>query len=326
MSIVVLIVKVSYFNPIRLPSVKFVICDNKIIDMLTIDPNSIEISKLHGYLLGAVGPRPIAFASTISEEGIPNLAPFSFFNVFSANPPILIFSPARSVRGNRTKNTLDNALETKEVVINVVNYEILQQMSLSSTAYAPDVDEFEKSGLTKVKSELVQPFRVKESPVQFECRVNEVQSLGPDGGAGNLIICQVLKIHIKEEVLNESGIIDQKKIDLVSRMGGNWYCHANEASMFELIKPITKMGIGIDAIPADIRNSKILSGNDLGQLGNEEALPSQDEIDAFKELTEVKSALESEDAEKALHMLAKEYLAKDINTAQDAWKVLLANK
>jgi len=298
--------------------------------VLSILPEDLEIPKLHSYLLGAVGPRPIAFASTMSEDGIANLAPFSFFNVFSANPPILVFSPARSVRGNRTKNTLDNALATKEVVINVVNYSILQQMSLASTAYAPEIDEFEKAGLTKVSSQIVKPFRVKESPVQFECKVNEVISLGPDGGAGNMIVCQVVKIHIEEQVLTD-GQIDQCKIDLVARMGGNWYCHANENAMFELNKPITKMGIGVDAIPAVIRNSKILSGNDLGQLANEEVLPSQQEIEAFGNTQALKALFESfagdpEGLENALHKAAKKVLAQDINTAQEAWKYLLANK
>ena len=298
--------------------------------VLSINPKDIEIPKLHGHLLGAVGPRPIAFASTISEDGTANLAPFSFFNVFSANPPIMVFSPARSVRGNRTKNTLDNALATKEVVINVVNYDILQQMSLASTAYAPEVDEFEKAGLTKLDSEIVKPFRVKESPVQFECKVNEIVSLGPEGGAGNMIICEVVKVHIDEAVMTD-GVIDQKKIDLVARMGGNCYCHANENSMFELNKPITKMGMGIDLIPEVIKNSSVLSGNDLGQLGNEEQMPDADEMEAFKKQAEIADMLkryqnDPETLEYELHLKAKDLLSADINTAQEAWKVLLANK
>ena len=298
--------------------------------VVSINPKDLEIPKLHGHLLGAVGPRPIAFASTVSEDGTPNLAPFSFFNVFSANPPIMVFSPARSVRGNRTKNTLDNAIATKEVVINIVNYPILQQMSLSSTAYAPDVDEFEKAGLTKLESDVVKPFRVAESPVQFECKVNEVISLGPDGGAGNMIVCEVQRVHINEDVMTD-GVIDQKKIDLVARMGGNWYCHANEHSMFELIKPITKMGMGVDAIPEVIRNSSVLTGNDLGQLGNEEQMPTAEEMDTFKARPEIADMLvryqnDPDTLEYELHLMAKNSLKEDINSAQEAWKILLANK
>ena len=195
--------------------------------MLTINPKEIEIAKLHHYLLGAVGPRPIAFASTINEKGIPNLSPFSFFNVFSANPPILVFSPAKSGKTGANKNTFDNVKAIKEVVINVVNYDIVQQMSLSSSPYAAGVDEFIKSGLTPIPSETIQPFRVKESPVQFECKVNDIIELGQNGGAGNLVICEVLRIHINEKVFDEKGMIDQHKIDLVSRMGCNWYCRAD---------------------------------------------------------------------------------------------------
>jgi flavin reductase (DIM6/NTAB) family NADH-FMN oxidoreductase RutF len=203
--------------------------------MLDINPKELPIPKLHQILLGAIGPRPIAFASTVDTEGNHNLSPFSFFNVFSANPPILIFSPARSGRTNETKDTYKNVKAVPEVVINIVNYDIVQQMSLSSSPYAPNVDEFVKAGFTALDSELVKPKRVAESPVQFECKVNEVIELGDQGGAGNLIICEVVKIHIAEEVLDENGLIDQHKINLVARMGGNWYCHANEASMFEVV-------------------------------------------------------------------------------------------
>ena len=204
--------------------------------MLTIDPKEIPVPKLHHYLLGAVGPRPIAFASTIDKDGNKNLAPFSFFNVFSANPPIMVFSPARSGRTNTTKNTFDNVKEIPEVVINIVNYSIVEQMSLASSPFEAEVDEFVKSGLTPIASDTIRPFRVKESPVQFECKVNEIIELGKEGGAGNLIICEVTKIHINEDVLDEKGAIDQHKIDLVSRMGGNWYCRANSDSMFEIKK------------------------------------------------------------------------------------------
>ncbi|MFA9212114.1 MAG: flavin reductase family protein, partial [Moraxellaceae bacterium] len=197
--------------------------------MLTLDPKDLPIPKLHGYLLGAVGPRPIAFASTIDENGVNNLSPFSFFNVFSAAPPILIFSPARNGRTNTTKDTYNNVKAIPEVVINIVNYDILHQMSLSSSPYAPGVDEFVKAGLTPLASETIRPMRVQEAPVQFECKVNQVIELGDQGGAGNLVICEVTKIHIHEEILGEDGMIDQHKINLVARMGGNWYCHANEA-------------------------------------------------------------------------------------------------
>ncbi|OFY97299.1 MAG: flavin reductase [Bacteroidetes bacterium RIFCSPLOWO2_12_FULL_31_6] len=277
--------------------------------MLTINPKEIEIAKLHHYLLGAVGPRPIAFASTINEKGIPNLSPFSFFNVFSANPPILVFSPAKSGKTGANKNTFDNVKAIKEVVINVVNYDIVQQMSLSSSPYAAGVDEFIKSGLTPIPSETIQPFRVKESPVQFECKVNDIIELGQNGGAGNLVICEVLRIHINEKVLDEKGMIDQHKIDLVSRMGGNWYCRADKNSMFEIQKPVTSIGVGVDQIPLEIRNSSILSGNDLGLLGSIETFPTAQEIKDYNVPNGDK------------HQLAKELLTK--GEIMNAWKVLL---
>ena len=224
--------------------------------MLSIDPKEISTSKLHGYLLGAVAPRPIAFASTMDANGNPNLSPFSFFNVFGANPPILIFSPARRVRDNTTKHTLENALATKEVVINMVNYDIVQQMSLSSTEYPAGVNEFDKAGFTMLASENIKPFRVAESPVQFECKVTDVIGTGTEGGAGNLIICEVVKMHISEAVLDADGAIDQHKIDLVARAGGSYYSRAR-AGFFEISKPLSTLGIGVDAIPADIRNSAI---------------------------------------------------------------------
>lgn len=291
--------------------------------MLSISPKDITVAQLQGYLQGAVSPRPIAFASTMDKNGKPNLSPFSFFNVFSANPPILIFSPARRVRGNTTKHTLQNAYETKQVVINVVNYDIVQQMSLSSTEYAEGVNEFVKSGLTPIPSELVKPYRVAESPVQFECKVNEIIELGEEGGAGNLIICEVVKIHINEAVLDENGNIDQYKIDLVSRMGGNWYSRSNQG-LFEVPKPISTLGIGVDNIPAFIKKSIVFDGNDLGMLGNIEALPSEEEIIIFvNENFAVKGVLSSDDEQK-VHLKAKEYLNnKDILSA---WKVLLAKK
>lgn len=250
--------------------------------MLTFTPSELPIPKIHQLLLGSVGPRPICFASTIDKNGQRNLAPFSFFNVFSANPPILVFSPARSGRTGETKHTHDNVKEVAEVVINVVTYEMVQQMSLASSPYPKGVDEFIKTGFTPIASEMVRPFRVKESPVQMECVVENVVELGQSGGAGNLIICRVVKMHIDESVMNEAGQIDQTKIDLVARMGGDWYCRANGDAIFELQKPLTTCGIGVDVLPEHIRLSHVLTGNDLGILGNLEQMPSVDEIKETK--------------------------------------------
>ncbi|MVO10761.1 flavin reductase family protein [Flavobacterium sp. TP390] len=291
--------------------------------MISINPKDVTPAKLQGYLQGAVAPRPIAFASTIDENGNPNLSPFSFFNVFSANPPILIFSPARRVRDNTIKHTLINAHSTKEVVINVVNYDMVQQMSLSSTEYPDGVNEFEKAGLTMLQSDIVKPFRVAESPVQFECKINEIIALGNEGGAGNLVICEVVKIHIEESVLDANGGIDQHKIDLVARCGGNWYSRAN-SGLFEVEKPLSTMGIGVDAIPEFIKKSTVFSGNDLGILGNVESIPKEEEITIFvNENFGVKAVLSSDDEIKK-HELAKQYIDK--NEVLSAWKVLLANK
>jgi|TARA_Y100000588_G_C14168330_1_gene887936 flavin reductase (DIM6/NTAB) family NADH-FMN oxidoreductase RutF len=289
--------------------------------MLTIDPKEVSTGKLHRYLLGAIGPRPIAFASTIDAEGRPNLSPFSFFNVFGSNPPTLIFSPARRGRDNTVKHTYNNVKSIDEVVINIVNYDIVQQMSLSSTEYAEGVNEFEKAGFSMLKSELVRPFRVAESPVQFECKVKQVVETGQEGGAGNLVICEVLKMHINESILDEDGFIDQHKIDLVARMGGNWYSRAN-LGMFEVPKPLSTLGIGIDAIPAEIRESKTLTGNDLGKLGNVEALPKDEEIKSFiaenKDLADLVKANNKKD----IHTQAQLFLEK--NDTDAAWKLLLA--
>jgi len=294
--------------------------------MLTLDPKSLTVPKLHQYLLGAIGPRPIAFASTIDEAGRSNLAPFSFFNVFSANPPIMIFSPARSGRSNTTKDTYNNIKAIPEVVINVVNFDIVQQMSLASSPYAPGISEFEKAGFTPIASECIKPFRVAESPVQFECKVNQVMELGKEGGAGNLIICEVLRIHISENVLNADGLIDQHKIDLVSRMGGNWYCRSDRSSMFEIQKPITTCGIGFDQLPADIRNSKVLSGNDLGFLAGIEELPNETDVNEYKllELSEIFLSLENnpQELETALHQQAKTLIGEQ--NLEEAWKCLLS--
>lgn len=294
--------------------------------MLTIDPKELPVPKLHHYLLGAVGPRPIAFASTIDAEGNDNLAPFSFFNVFSANPPIMVFSPARSGRTNETKDTYKNVKAVPEVVINIVNYAIVEQMSLASSPYASNISEFEKAGFTALDSETIRPKRVAESPVQFECKVIEVKELGDQGGAGNLVICEVTKIHIDENVLDENQMIDQKKIDLVSRMGGNWYCRADENSMFEITKPITTIGIGFDQIPDDIKSSTVLTGNDLGKLAGIEELPNETDVNEHKllELSDLFVSLEDEPArlELELHQKAKEFLKE--NKLNEAWMTLLS--
>ncbi|WDO13427.1 flavin reductase family protein [Flavobacterium sp. WW92] len=291
--------------------------------MISIEPKEISTAKLQGYLQGSVGPRPIAFASTVDSNGNPNLSPFSFFNLFSANPPILIFSPSRRVRDNTIKHTLINAEATREVVINVVNFDMVQQASLSSTEYGNGVNEFLKAGFTPIPSDLVKPFRVKESPVQFECKIQEIISLGSEGGAGNLIICEIVKMHIDEKILDENGAVDQYKIDLVSRLGGNWYSRSN-MGLFEVEKPLTTLGIGVDQIPDFIKNSPIFDGNDLGKLGNVEALPTSEEVAIFvNQNFAVKGVLSSDDQEK-VHLKAKEYL--DNNEVIAAWKVLLSEK
>ncbi|MEY4597085.1 MAG: hypothetical protein RLZZ506_1511 [Bacteroidota bacterium] len=294
--------------------------------MLSLDPKDLTVQRLHQLLLGAIGPRPIAFASTIDREGKPNLAPFSFFNVFSANPPILVFSPARSGRTGQSKDTYNNAKAHPEVVINVVNYNMVHQMSLASSPYAPEVDEFIKAGFTPLASEKVAPFRVAEAPVQFECKIQQIIELGQEGGAGNLIICEVVQLHIQEDLLNEQGLIDQHKIDLVARMGGDWYCRANTTSMFEVKKPITSCGIGYDALPQDLKNSHILSANDLGQLAGIEQIPNETDVNEYKllELSSLFLDLEHDASalETALHQRAKALLAQ--NNLEEAWLTLLS--
>ena len=289
--------------------------------MLSILPQEVSTGKLHGYLLSAVSPRPIAFASTVDDLGNVNLSPFSFFNVFSANPPILVFSPARRVRDNTTKHTLENILITKEVVINIVNYDMVQQMSLSSTEYPAGVNEFLKSGLTEVASDIVKPPRVQEAPVQFECKVNDVIALGNQGGAGNLIIAEVVKLHIKETILDADGKIDANKIDAVARMGGNWYNRSREG-MFEVIKPIKTRGIGVDALPISIKNSTILTGNDLGILGNSERIPTMDEVKEYLSLKVEKSLDIQTSTKENLEKQAQDMLQE--GTIFDAFKLLLA--
>jgi len=289
--------------------------------MLSVDPNEIPTAKLHSYLVNAVAPRPIAFASTIDKKGKVNLSPFSFFNVYSSNPPIMIFSANRRVRDNSTKHTLENILQTKEVVINIVDHSMVHQASLSSTEYPKGVNEFLKSGLTMCKSDKVRPYRVAESPVQFECRVNEVIALGDQGGAGNLIIAQVLKIHIRSEVLDDAGAIDPLKIDLVARMGGDWYTRASEG-MFEVPKPLRTQGVGVDQIPEFIRYSTVLSGNDLGRLGNVERIPEKREVEDYVAGNMKVRELLSGDDSTQIHEQAKRLIEE--NKVVEAWKLLLA--
>ena len=283
--------------------------------MKTIDPKELEIAKFHGLLLGAVAPRPIAFASTIDADGKPNLSPFSFFNVFSANPPIAIFSPARRVRGNTTKHTLENVEVVQEVVINVVSYAMVQQMNLASTEYPVGVNEFEKAGFTPLASDLVRPFRVKESPVQLECKVREVIKLGEEGGAGNLIVAEILRMHIDESVLDSYGNIDPNRIDLVARMGNDWYCRASGNALFELAKPGRDHGIGVNALPIHVRNSRILTGNDLGHLGGISELPTAEEIKAYRSQSKLDELIQEKgnnpsEVEKQLHQNAQMLLSE----------------
>ena len=293
----------------------------KFANMKTFEPKDLTTAKLHGLLLSSVAPRPIALASTIDDEENPNLSPFSFFNVFSANPPVMIFSPARRVRNNTNKHTLLNAQETKEVVINVVNYDLVQQASLSSTEYPEDVNEFKKAGLTMLKSDVIKPFRVAESPVQFECKVNNIIKLGKEGGAGNLVICEVLKIHVAFEVLNDDETIDQEKLDLVARAGGSYYSRA-KSGFFKIPKPIRNLGIGVDAMPDYVKDSMILTGNDLGMLGNVEHLPEQKEIDAFVEDISERYPNIKKMSHRDKHKIAQNYLS--FGDVDSAWKLLLS--
>jgi flavin reductase (DIM6/NTAB) family NADH-FMN oxidoreductase RutF len=293
--------------------------------MPSFDPKKIPMPQLHQLLLGAVSPRPIAFASTMDEEGNANLAPYSFFNVFSANPPIAIFSPARRGRDNTTKHTYENVKVVKECVINIVNYAMVQQVSLASTEYPKGVNEFVKTGLTPIPSEMVKPFRVKESPVQLECKVREVIELGNEGGAGNLIVCEVLMIHVNDDVLDAEGRISPLKMDQVARLGGHWYTRATKG-LFELPQPTTQIGIGFDQLPKDILHSAVLSGNDLAQLAGVVAIPDETTVNEYKliELAELFLELEGNagELEKSLHHRAKALIEDKKIT--DAWMTLLS--
>ena len=293
---------------------------------MKINLKEAKTPEIHNYLLSLVTPRPIAFASTVDKDGNVNLSPFSFFNAFSANPPILIFSPSRRGRDNTLKHTWENVNEVPEVVINVVDYKTVQQMSLSSSEFAKGVNEFQKSGLTEVASDLVKPPRVKEVPASIECRVIELKPLGDQGGAGQLVICEALMVHINEDIIDEAGKVDPQKLDAVGRLGGNWYTRASGEAVFEVPKPTSGDAIGVDGIPKNILNSHILTGNDLGMLGNVSNLPSMDEIDDFALEPEVSAILEAfgddpDSREEELHKLAKTYLHE--RKVDQAWLTLL---
>lgn len=295
--------------------------------MFSFNPKDKTVPELMNYLQAGVAPRPIAFASTVDANGNANLSPFSFFNIFGSNPPTLIFSPARRVRDNTIKHTLENVKEVPEVVINVVNFAMVQQASLSSTEYAKGVNEFLKAGFTPLESETVRPFRVKESPMQMECEVKQIIETGDGGGAGNLIICEIKRVHISEDVLDDKGQIDQHKIDLVARLGGNWYARASGNALFEVAKPLTTLGIGVDSLPQSIRLSTVLTGNDLGRLGNVERLPDADEVSDFIQsgrADEICRELGYSSGEMGprAHEMAHQLLEKE--RVEEAWKVLLS--
>ncbi|GAB3924831.1 flavin reductase family protein [Mucilaginibacter myungsuensis] len=293
--------------------------------MLSLNVAQLTPIELQNYLQHAIAPRPIALASTIDTAGKVNLSPFSFFNMFSTNPPVCIISPSRRVRDNTTKHTLENLKEVRELVINIVNYSMVQQTSLSSVEYAQGVNEFAKAGFTELPSQLVRPPRVAESPVQLECVVNDIVSLGDGPGAGNLIIAEIKLIHVADEVLSTDGKIDPFKMDQVARLGGDWYCRVTKDNLFTVAKPNRDIGIGVDALPYNVRNSTVLTGNDLGQLGNLAALPDDDVVEAFANIDEVKEILDatigdSHTRELQLHLKAKALLAE--GRVEDALTVL----
>ncbi len=292
--------------------------------MLTLDLKNLKPADVQNYLQHAIAPRPICFASTVDSEGNVNLSPFSFFNLFSSNPPIVVFSPARRVRDNTTKHTLENVLAVPEVVINIVDYEMLQQVSLSSCEYPKGINEFVKAGFTEQKATVVRPPMVKEAKIKLECKVNQVIPLGTGGGAGNMVVAEVLVMHIDESVLNSEGKIDQRKLDLVARLGGNWYTRANADTIFEVEKPNTQLGIGVDALPDSIKNSKILTHNHLGQLANVHEYPFVDATfndERLKNIIQYYS-INPDEMEAELHRYAAELL--NTGKVSEAWQILLA--
>lgn len=296
--------------------------------MISLDPKELSPMEVQNHLQHAIAPRPIALVSTISHQGDINLSPFSFFNIFSSNPPIVIFSPARRVRNNTTKDTLENVIQTREAVVNVVNFDLVQQTSLSSTEYPTGVNEFVKAGLTPIASDIVKAPRVAESPVQLECKVNDVVPLGSEGGAGNLVIAEVVRIHMHPNILNEQGKIDQHKIDLVARLGGNWYARASGQALFEVEKPLATLGIGVDAIPKIIKESNVFTGNHLGMLGNVETLPTAEEIQQSLQSAEYlqlkNQAPDAYELRELIYHSAKELLEK--GETRKAWALLLCDE
>lgn len=289
--------------------------------MVTIDPKEIPFGRMHSYLQSTVIPRPIAFASTVDEQGRPNLSPFSFYNTFGSHPPTLVFSPSRRVRDNTTKHTLHNVLSVPEVVIHVVSYPMVEQASLASCEYPQGVNEFVKAGFTEVKSVKVRPPRIAEAPIAMECVVRQVVELGKEGGAGNLVVCEVVLMHIKDEVLDQDGKIDPMKLDAVARLGGDQYLRMIPGSIFTVPKPNDKLGIGFDRLPDRVKNSSVLTGNDLARLANIESLPSSEMVAGFREERDVQSAMAGGDI--AIHRYAKALLEQ--GRVADAWKVLLIN-
>jgi flavin reductase (DIM6/NTAB) family NADH-FMN oxidoreductase RutF len=292
----------------------------------TVNPTEVPTGIFHQAMLGAIAPRPVAFASTIDSQGKVNLSPFSFFNAFGSNPPLLIFSPNRSVRENTNKHTLENVKEVGEVVINIVNYAMVEQMSLASCAYPKGVNEFVKAGFTEMPSTLVKPPRVAESPASFECQVMQVIETGTEGGAANLVICQILLAHFSTDVLDAEGKVDSRKMDTVGRMGGDWYCRAHGDALFEIPKPNTRLGIGLDQVPLEIRNSSVLTGNNLGRLANIEVLPTHEAVNAFQAHPEIQEIYQrfkhdSEGRQYHLHQLAQRFL--QAGKLEEAWMVLL---
>lgn len=290
--------------------------------MLSLRLSDLSPAEVQNHLQHAIAPRPICFASTIDKAGKVNLSPFSFFNLFSSNPPIVIFSPARRVRDNSIKHSLENVHEVPEVVINIVDYDMVQQTSLSSCDFPKGADEFEKAGFTKQSASLVKPPMVKESKVKLECKVNEIKPLGESGGAGNLVICEVLMMHIDESILTD-GKIDQRKINYVARLGGDWYTRVDESNLFIVPKPNIKIGIGIDSLPENLRKSKVLSGNHLGMLANSEAIPDVNPAFVNEDLTHIAEyySLQPEELETETHKLAAKLL--ELGKISDAWQVLL---
>lgn len=293
--------------------------------MLTLQLKYLKPAQVQNYLQHAVAPRPICFASTIDKNGNVNLSPFSFFNLFSSNPPVVVFSPARRVRDNTTKHTLENVLEVPEVVVNIVDYEMVQQVSLSSCEFPKEVNEFYKAGFTPVPATIVKPPMVKESKVKLECKVLEVKHLGQEGGAGNLIISEVLCMHIDESILGDNGMIDQTKLHHVARLGGDWYCRVDETNLFKVAKPNVHLGIGFESLPDDIRQSRVLTGNNLAQLANVHEMPTVDPTfndDRLKNIIQY-FAINPQEMDVELQRYAKELLDKGM--VAEAWQVLLAD-